>query len=80
MQKFRDMCICTLRDNIHKAKLANCVGLGIQDGYADGYLTGTYQVFNPKTENIILIQDMTFLQNPYGEYSKVEKPDLVIEL
>ena len=77
MQKFGEMCIATYRDNTHQAKLANQGNPSILVGYAEGHPTGTYQVFNPKTKQVILTRDMTFLQKSYGECSKVEKPALV---
>ena len=74
MQKFGEICIATYRDNTHQAKLANQCTPGIWVSYAEGHPIGTYQILNPKTKKIILIQDVTFLQKSYGEYSKVEKP------
>ena len=74
MQKFGETCITTYRYNTHQAKLANQVTPGIWVGYAKGHPTGTYQVFKPKTKKIILIRDVTFLQESYGEYSEFEKP------
>ena len=71
------MCTTTYRDNTHQAKLAIWDTPGIWVGYSEGHLTGTYQVFNPKTKKIISTRDMTFLQKSYGEYSKVKKPVLV---
>ena len=64
MQKFCDMCIPTYRDNTHWAKLASQGTPGIWVGYAEGHLTGTYGVFNPKIKKVILTGDVTFLQKP----------------
>ena len=73
MQKLGEMCITNYSDNTHWAKLANSGAPGIWVGYADGHPTGTYQVFNSKTKNMILTHDMTFLKKSYSQYSKVEK-------
>ena len=66
------MCITTYRDNTLHAMLANQGTLSIWISYAEGYPTGTYQVFKPKTKTIILTQDVIFLQKSHGEYSKDE--------
>ena len=66
------MCITTYRVDSHWAKLVNHGAQGIWSCYADGHSTGMYHVFNHKTKNIILTLDVTFLQKPYGEYSKIE--------
>ena len=73
MQKFGEMCITIYRDNTHHAKLANHGAPGIWAGYAHGHPTSTYQVFKPKKNKIILMQDMSFLQKSYSDYSKFEK-------
>ena len=74
MQKFGEMCIATFKDNSHQAKLANQGTPRIWVGYTKNHPTGTYWIFNPKTKQIILTQDVTFLRKSYSEYSKVEKP------
>ena len=74
MQKIGEMCITTFKDNTHQANLANQGIPSIWVGYAENHPTGTDQIFNPKTKKIILTQDVTFLQNSYGECTKVEKP------
>ena len=73
MQKFGELCITTNRDSTHQAKLANYNTPSVWVGYTDGHPTVTYRVFNPKTKKVILTRDMTFLQKSYGDYSKVEK-------
>ena len=77
MQKFDEMCITTYRDDMQQAKLANQGTPGIWVSYIESHPTCAYWAFNPKTKQIILTQDMTFLHKSYGEYSKVEKPVLV---
>ena len=51
MQKFGEMCVDTLMDNTHQAKLANQGSPGIWVGYTKNHPTSTYQIFNPKTKN-----------------------------
>ena len=77
MQKFGEMCIATYKDNSHQAKSANCGTPGIWVGYAEGYPTDTYWIFNPKTKKDILTWDVIFLQKSYTEYTKVDKPVVV---
>ena len=77
MQKFGETCIITYKDNIHRAKLANCGTARIWVGYSENHPICTYQIFNTKTKNIILTWDVTFLQKSYGEYTQVEKPVVV---
>ena len=72
------MCIPTYRNNTHQAKLANCGSPVIWVGYADGHPTGTYQIFSSKAKKIILTREVTFLQKSYKDYSKDEKPVLVM--
>ena len=79
MQKFDEMCITTFKDNTHQAKSPNQGNHGIWVGYAKNHPTHTYWIFNPKTKWIILTQDVTFLQKSYCEYSKVEKPVILIK-
>ena len=52
MQKFGEMCINTFKDNTHWAKLANRGTTGIWVGYAKNHPTGTYWIFNPKTNEL----------------------------
>ena len=77
MQKIGGMCIATYRDNTHWAKLANHGTWGFWVGYADGHPTSSCWVYNTKTKNIILTQDVTFLQKSYKDFNKVEKPVLI---
>ena len=63
MQTFGEMCITTYRNNIHWAKLTNQGTSSIWDGYAAGYPTWTYPVFNLKTKKIILTRDVIFYRN-----------------
>ena len=56
MQKFGEKCVTTHCDNSLCAQLANHWTPGLWACYADGYLIGTYWVFNPKTKKIILMQ------------------------
>ena len=70
MKKFGEMCIATY--NTHWAKLANRGTPSIWVGYAENHPTGTYRIFNPKTKQIILTWEVTFLQKSYGENSKIE--------
>ena len=57
--------------------LANHGSCSIWVGYTEGHSTGTYRIFNPKTNKIILTRDVTFLQKSYSEYTKVDKPVVV---
>ena len=77
MQKFGEMCVTTHWDNSHHVMLANHGIPGIWVGGADGYPTGTYQVFNPKTKKITLTREVTFLQKSYRDYNKAENSVLV---
>ena len=72
MQTFHEIYITTYRDNTYQAKVANHVAPGNWVGYTNVHPTGTYQVFNPKTKNI-LSKEVTFLKKSYRDYSKVEK-------
>ena len=74
MQKFDEMCIAIFKNNTHQAKLANWGTPNIWVGYAKNHPNGTRRIFNPKTKQLILTWDVTFLQKSYGEYRKVEKP------
>ena len=74
MQKFGEMCIATYMDKTHWAKLANCGTPDIWVGYTGNHPTGTYRIFNTKSKNIILTQDVIFLQKFYSEYTQVDKP------
>ena len=77
MQKFREICIFTYKDNTHWAKLYNQGTPDIWVGYAEGNPTGSYWIFQPQDKKYYFAQDVTFLQKSYNEYSKVEKPILV---
>ena len=41
------------------------------------FVSGTHWVFNPKIKEIILTQDITFLQKSYVDYNIIEKPFLI---
>ena len=71
------MCIVPYRDNNHWAEFANHGAPDIWVSCANGHLTVTYCVFNPKTKKIILTRDVTLLQKSHRDYIKVEKPILV---
>ena len=69
MQKNGRMCVTNHQENSHHAKLVNHGTSSIWVGYTDGNSPIKWQVFNPKTEKIILTNDMTFLQNSYRYYN-----------
>ena len=76
LQNLCEMCIATYHDNSHCAKLANQGIPGIWVGFAEDHPVGIYCIYNTKTTRISLTKDVTFLNNSYGEWSKIEKPVL----
>ena len=72
LKKFGEMCIATYRENTHWAKLANQGTPGIWVGYTVIPLVHTG--FLTQDKKIILTWEVTFLQQSYSEYTKVEKP------
>jgi len=49
-----------------KDRGTTCIWLG----YAADHTAGTHRVFNPKTNQVILMRDVRFLKQTYGEYQK----------
>ena len=55
LQKYDEICIVTICDNLYQAEFANQVKAGIWVGFAGGHPINTYLVLNPKTEKFALL-------------------------
>ena len=76
---FGEMVVVANRNNV-KAKLDDRGKTCIWLGYAKDHAIGTYRVYNPKTNKVLLTRDVTFLRESHNDWVAEEEPALVLEI
>jgi hypothetical protein len=76
---FGEMVVVANRNNV-KAKLDDRGKTCIWLGYAKDHAIGTYRVYNPKTNKVLLTRDVTFLRESHNDWVAEEEPTLVLEI
>ena len=78
-KKFGEMVVVANRNNV-KAKLDDRGKTCIWLGYAKDHAIGTYRVYNPKTNKVLLTRDVTFLRESHNDWVAEEEPTSVLEI
>eukprot|EP00970_Alexandrium_tamarense_P003304 scaffold525_cov112-Alexandrium_tamarense.AAC.1 len=76
---FGEMVVVANRNNV-KAKLDDRGKTCIWLGYAKDHAIGTYRVYNPKTNKVLLTRDVTFLRESHNDWVAEEEPTSVLEI
>jgi hypothetical protein len=73
------MVVVANRNNV-KAKLDDHGKTCIWLRYAKDHAIGTYHVYNPKTNQVSLTRDVTFLRESHNDWVAEEEPASVLEI
>ena len=76
---FGEMVVVAKRNKV-KAKLDDRDKTCIWLGYAKDHATGTYRVYNPKTNKVSLTRDVTFLRESHNDWVEEKEPATTIEI